>query len=131
MTDDTHTLVVTVDDPDSLYEEGREAIDRLADGCPAETPPTVSFANEEQLTTVFDAETYELLHTIRTEHPETNAALARTVDRPEAAVSAQLDTLASLGVVRLDDHDDGTHPVFPYNDLTVRLFHGDETRAAP
>lgn len=129
MTDDTHTLVVTVDDSDSLYEDGREAVGRLADGRSVETPPTVSFANEEQLTAVFDAETYELLRAIRTDHPATSAALARTVGRPEPAVSARLDTLASLGVVRLDDG--GTRPVFPYDDLVVRPFHGDETHATP
>ncbi|MEZ3116454.1 winged helix DNA-binding protein [Halobaculum sp. MBLA0147] len=135
MTHDTRTLIVTVGDPDDTYADGREAVERLAEGDAVDEPATVRFATSDQLTAVFDAETYELLRTIRSERPATTAALAARLDRTERAVARSLDTLASLGVVRLRETDDGRRPVFPYDDLVVRpLASGDdhaETTAAP
>ena len=113
-------LHVTVEPDDGeLYERGRAAIDRLARGESVTEPPTVSFASPDQLTDVFDANTYELLRVIRDHHPESIRGTARLVERDVKNVHERLTTLEGLGVIRFEDTGRARRPVFPYDGLVV------------
>lgn len=118
--DPTDVLVVTIDDDGSLYEAGRDAIDRLSRDEPVPEPPTVTFASADQLATVFNERTYRLLRVIRTEAPTSIRETARLVDRDVKNVHEELTTLEALGVIRFEADGRAKRPVFPYDDLVIR-----------
>lgn len=119
-------LLVTIGDGESLYEEGRAAIEALRDGESIETPATITFANEQQLSDVFNARTYALLRVIRDDHPESIRATARLVGRDVKNVHEELTTLEALGVIRFDDEGRSKRPVFPFDDLVISPFPHEE-----
>jgi predicted transcriptional regulator len=123
---DSDHLLVTVSDEETLYEEGHEAIKRLAAGKPVEKPATVTFTDEEQLSDVFDGPTYTLLRVVRDCEPTSIDETAELLGRDVEAVRAKLTTLEALGAVRLEGDDQSKRPVFPYDDLLIRPFAGDE-----
>jgi len=126
---DTNVLVVTIGDGNDTYEEGREAIRKLADGRGVDAPATVTFRDEEQLSDVFDGRTYALLRTIREERPESIRETARLVGRDVKNVHGELTTLEALGVIRFEEHGRSKRPVFPYDDLLIRPFEPEESDA--
>lgn len=134
MTDATNVLVVTIDDGETVYEEGRTAIQTLKDGEPVEQPPMVTFANEEQLSDVFNERTYTLLRVIRAEAPASIRETARLVERDVKNVHQELATLEALGIIRFEDDGQAKRPIFPYDDLIIKPFSpdsGDTVTVAP
>ena len=134
MTDDKSVLLVTIGDGGDLYEDGREAIQKLTDGKPVERPATVTFANAKQLSDVFNERTYTLLRVIRDETPSSIRETARVVGRDVKNVHEELTTLEALGVIRFDEDGQSKRPVFPYDDLVISPFphdDGDTAAAAP
>ena len=134
MTDDKSVLLVTIGDGDDLYEDGRQAIQKLTDGKPVERPATVTFANAKQLGDVFNERAYTLLRVIRDEAPSSIRETARVVERDVKNVHEELTTLEALGVIRFDEDGQSKRPVFPYDDLVISPFphdDGDTAAAAP
>jgi len=130
MTDDKSVLLVTIGDGDDLYEDGREAIQKLTDGKPVEQPATVTFANAKQLSDVFNERTYTLLRVIRDEAPSSIRETARVVERDVKNVHEELTTLEALGVIRFDEDGQSKRPVFPYDDLVISPFPHDDSDTA-
>ncbi|ELZ18958.1 hypothetical protein C478_00730 [Natrinema thermotolerans DSM 11552] len=127
----TNVLLVTIGDADGLYEEGREAIRTLRGGESVDRPATVTFANERQLSDVFNERTYALLRVIRDEDPESIRETARVVGRDVKNVHEELTTLEALGIIRFDDDGQSKRPVFPYDDLIISPFAHDSSDSAP
>jgi predicted transcriptional regulator len=123
-------LVVTVGGGEALYEDGLDAIQKLKRGASLDDPATLSFANEQQLSDVFNAHTYKLLRVVRDEHPESIRATARLVDRDVKNVHQELTTLEALGVVRFEDDGNARRPVFPFDDLYISPFRPDRGSAS-
>ena len=113
------TLVITVDDESSAYEEGLDAIRQLKDGRPVEQPAIVRFPDASQLTDVFNERTYALIRVIRDERPASIRETARLVGRDKKNVHEELTTLEALGVIRFEDDGRAKRPVFPFDDLVV------------
>lgn len=124
-------LLVTVGGGRDLYEEGRQAIDRLERGEPVEQPAKVTFADEKQLSDVFDNEAYTLLRTIREREPSSIEETARLAEYDEATAREKLTTLEALGVVRFETDEQSKRPVFPYDDLLISPFTGDSGDTTP
>lgn len=124
-------LLVTVGGGRDLYEEGRQAIDRLERGEPVEQPAKVTFADEKQLSDVFDNEAYTLLRTIREREPSSIGETARLAEYDEATAREKLTTLEALGVVRFETDEQSKRPVFPYDDLLISPFTGDSGDTTP
>ncbi|MFC6941161.1 hypothetical protein ACFQE8_14495 [Salinirubellus sp. GCM10025818] len=134
MPDSTNVLLVTVDDDHDPYEAGIEAIQQLKAGEAIDQPATIRFANESQLTDVFNERTYTLLRAIRDETPGSIRETARLVGRDKKNVHEELTTLEALGVIRFEADGRAKRPVFPYDELVVTpLARGssDGTPAAP
>ncbi|WP_435176487.1 hypothetical protein [Halorussus sp. AFM4] len=134
MTDTTNVLFVTIGDDEGLYEEGLEAIRTLRDGESIDQPATVTFANAQQLSDVFNERTYTLLRVIRTEQPDSIRETARLVGRDMKNVHQELTTLEALGIIRFDEDGQSKRPVFPYDDLIISPFardNGDTAASAP
>lgn len=62
---------------------------------------------------------YELLQTIKHDQPESVRALARMVDRDKGAVSRDLATLCSAGVVTYEENGRAKRPVLAQEHLVV------------
>ncbi|OLZ39697.1 hypothetical protein A6E15_01275 [Natrinema saccharevitans] len=127
----TNVLLVTIGDADGLSEEGREAIRTLRGGESVDRPATVTVANEQQLSDVFNERTYALLRVIRDENPESIREMARVVGRDVKNVHEELTTLEALGIIRFDDDGQSKRPVFPYDDLIISPFAHDGGDSAP
>lgn len=97
-----NVLLVTVDDDHDPYEAGIEAIQQFEAGQAIDQPATIRFANESQLTDVFNERTYTLLRTIRDETPGSIRETARLVGRDKKNVHEELMTLEALGVIRFE-----------------------------
>ena len=129
-----NVLLVTIGDADELYEDGLEAIRTLRGGESVDRPATVTFANEQRLSEVFNERTYALLRVIRDEEPESIRETARFVGRDVKNVHEELTTLEALGIVRFEAEGQSKRPVFPYDDLIISPFAhdmGDTAPAAP
>ncbi len=134
MTDNENVLVVTIGNDEGLYERGLEAIRKLKGGDPVEDPATITFANEKQLSDVFNERTYTLLRVIRAEDPESIRETARLVGRDVKNVHQELATLEALGIVRFEEQGRAKRPIVPYDDLVISPFASeasDTTAAAP
>lgn len=134
MTSERNVLYVTIGDGETLYEAGLEAIRALEGGEPVEQPATLTFADEEQLSDVFNERTYTLLRVVREEEPGSIRETARMVGRDVKNVHQELTTLEALGIIRFDERGQAKRPVFPYDDLVISPFShddGDATAAAP
>ncbi|OAQ52191.1 hypothetical protein HTG_11260 [Natrinema mahii] len=127
----TNVLLVTIGDADGLSEEGLEAIRTLRGGESVDRPATVTVANEQQLSDVFNERTYALLRVIRDEDPESIRETARVVGRDVKNVHEELTTLEALGIIRFDDDGQSKRPVFPYDDLIISPFAHDSSDSAP
>ncbi|QCC59267.1 hypothetical protein NP511_12640 [Natrinema thermotolerans] len=130
----TNVLLVTIGDADGLSEECLEAIRTLRGGESVDRPATVTVANEQQLSDVFNERTYALLRVIRDEDPESIRETARVVGRDVKNVHEELTTLEALGIIRFDDDGRSKRPVFPYDDLIISPFAhdgGDSASATP
>ena len=134
MTDNTNVLLVTIGSGETIYDDGLDAIQKLTDGQSIDTPATVTFADEKQLSEVFNERTYTLLRVIREDHPESIRETARLVDRDVKNVHQELTMLEAVGVIRFVDEGRSKRPVFPYDDLVISPFDhtsGDPAAAAP
>ena len=123
---DKNILVVTIGDGTEIYEDGLNAIRKLRDGEPVDQLAIVTFANEQQLTDVFNERTYTLLRIIRDEDPTSIRETARLVGRDVKNVHAELTTLEALGVIRFEEEGRSKRPVFPYDDLIISPFTHDD-----
>lgn len=117
----TDTLLVTVEDSETVYESGKDAIEKLAAGESVEQPDTISFPDLSLLFDTFDPRTVELLETIRSEEPESIRATARAVERDPKNVHEELTQLSRLGAIKFEQDGRGKRPIFPYREVVIDL----------
>ena len=140
MTTDTHAddhnvLVITVrQDGESLYDEGRDAIEALDRGEAVEQPDSVTFPNETMLAQTFTEQTLGLLRVITDAEPESIRETARLVERDVKNVHEELAHLEMMGVIHFAEEGRSKRPVFPYDELVISVSFGhrsnDETDSA-
>ena len=140
MTTDTHAddhdvLVITVrQNGESLYDEGRDAIEALDRGEAVEQPDSVTFPNETMLAQTFTEQTLGLLRVITDAEPESIRETARLVERDVKNVHEELVRLETMGVIHFAEEGRSKRPVFPYDELVITVPFGqhsnDETDRA-
>ena len=122
--DDTttsETLLVTVQSDDSLYRDGRDAVDRLSRGEAVDDPDRFAFESSELLFETFNPRTMALLETIAEADPESIRQTARLVERDVKNVHEELTELERLGVIRFNTDGRAKKPVFPYEEIVISL----------
>jgi len=122
--DDTttsETLLVTVQSDDSLYRDGRNAVDRLSRGEAVDEPDRFAFESSELLFETFNPRTMALLETIAEADPESIRQTARLVERDVKNVHEELTELERLGVIRFNTDGRAKKPVFPYEEIVISL----------
>lgn len=115
------TLLVTVQNDEEAFEEGRETIARLERGETVEEPDTYSFPDVETLFETFTPQTMALLEAIATHNLESIRETARHVDRDVKNVHGELTELARQGIVEFVDDGNAKRPVFPYDEIVINL----------
>ena len=133
--DDRDVLVITVrQDDESLYEEGRDAIETLDRGETVEQPDSVTFPNETMLAQTFTERTLGLLRVITDAEPESIRETARLAERDVKNVHEELARLETMGVIHFAEEGRSKRPVFPYDELVItvpfRQHSNDETDPA-
>ena len=133
--DDHDVLVITVrQDGESIYEEGRDAIEALDRGETVEQPDSVTFPNETMLAQTFTEQTLGLLRVITDAEPESIRETARLVERDVKNVHEELARLETMGVIHFAEKGRSKRPVFPYDELVITVLFGqhsnDETDPA-
>lgn len=133
--DDHDVLVITVrQDGESIYEEGRDAIEALDRGETVEQPDSVTFPNETMLAQTFTEQTLGLLRVITDAEPESIRETARLVERDVKNVHEELARLETMGVIHFAEEGRSKRPVFPYDELVITVLFGqysnDETDPA-
>lgn len=120
--DDRDVLVITVrQDDESLYEEGRDAIEVLDRGETVEQPDSVTFPNETMLAQTFTERTLRLLRVITDAEPESIRETARLVERDVKNVHEELARLETMGVIHFAEEGRSKRPVFPYDELIITV----------
>jgi len=122
--DDTttsETLLVTVQSDDSLYRDGRDAVDRLSRGEEVDDPDRFAFESSELLFETFNPRTMALLETIAEADPESIRQTSRLVERDVKNVHEELTELERLGVIRFNTDGRAKKPVFPYEEIVISL----------
>jgi len=122
--DDTttsETLLVTVQSDDSLYRDGRDAVDRLSRGEAVDEPDRFAFETSELLFETFNPRTMALLETIAEADPASIRQTARLVERDVKNVHEELTELERLGVIRFKTDGRAKKPVFPYEEIVISL----------
>jgi len=117
----SNTLLVTVDSNEEFYEKGHEAIERLKRGEAIEEADSFSFPNVDLLFETFNSQTMGLLETIAEEEPDSIRETARLVDRDVKNVHQELTELERLGLVQFEQESRAKRPVFPYDEVMIRL----------
>ena len=129
--DDATTLRVTVETDEQFYEEVTTNLDRLERGETAESTPTLSFQNYDDLMTTFTPTTLDLIGTVRSEQPASMNEAARAVGRDVKNVHEQLTRLESLGVIYFAEEGQSKRPVVWFDDLVIDIPFDEETEAPP
>jgi predicted transcriptional regulator len=129
--DETTTLRVTVETDQQFYEEVTANLERLERGESAESTPTLSFHNYDNLMRTFTPTTLDLLATIRREQPASMNEAARAVERDVKNVHEQLTRLESLGVIYFAKEGQSNRPVVWFDDLVIDIPFGEETETPP
>jgi predicted transcriptional regulator len=129
--DDATTLRVTVETDEQFYEEVTTNLDRLERGEAAESTPTLSFQNYDDLMRTFTPTTLDLLATIRREQPASMNEAARAVGRDVKNVHEQLTRLESLGVIYFAEEGQSKRPVVWFDDLVIDIPFDEETETPP
>ncbi|GAA0464766.1 hypothetical protein MUK72_19210 (plasmid) [Halococcus dombrowskii] len=120
--DNRDVLVITVrQDDESLYEEGRDAIEALNRGETVEQPDSVTFPNETMLAQTFTERTLGLLRVITDAEPESIRETARLVERDVKNVHEELARLETMGVIHFAEEGRAKRPVFPYDELVITV----------
>jgi predicted transcriptional regulator len=129
--DRENVLLVTVrEDGESVYEEGRAAIEALDRGEPVEQPDSVTFPNETMLAQTFTERTLRLLRVITDADPESIRETARLVERDVKNVHEELARLETMGVIHFAEEGRSKRPVFPYDELVITVPFGRSDDAA-
>jgi predicted transcriptional regulator len=129
--DDATTLRVTVETDEQFYEEVTTNLDRLERGEAAESTPTLSFQNYDDLMTTFTPTTLDLIGTVRSEQPASMNEAARAVGRDVKNVHEQLTRLESLGVIYFAEEGQSKRPVVWFDDLVIDIPFDEESEAPP
>lgn len=122
------TLRIRVESTEQFHDEVLDDLEALEAGEVTEDKYVVSLPDEQALSRVFNERNLQLIRTIADEDPESMRETARLVGRDIKEVSRNLNELAQLGVVRLEDEGRAKRPVVWYDeiDLTVSV-HSDST----
>jgi predicted transcriptional regulator len=129
--DDATTLRVTVETDEQFYEEVTTNLERLERGEAAESTPTLSFQNYDDLMTTFTPTTLDLIGSIRHEQPASMNEAARAVGRDVKNVHEQLTRLESLGVIYFAEEGQSKRPVVWFDDLVIDIPFDEETETPP
>lgn len=122
------TLRIRVESTEQFHDEVLDDLEALEAGEVTEDEYVVSLPDEQALSRVFNERNLQLIRTIADEEPASMRETARLVGRDIKEVSRNLNELAQLGVVRLEDEGRSKRPVVWYDeiDLTVSV-HSDST----
>ena len=128
-----NVLLITVrEGGESVYEEGRAAIETLDRGEPVEQPDSVTFPNEALLARMFTEQTLGLLRVITDTEPASIRETARLVERDVKNVHKELTRFEAMVVIRFVEESRSKRPVFPYDELVIDIPFGDtETETPP
>lgn len=122
------TLRIRVESTEQFHDEVLDDLEALEAGEVTEDKYVVSLPDEQALSRVFNERNLQLIRTVADEEPASMRETARLVGRDIKEVSRNLNELAQLGVVRLEDEGRAKRPVVWYDeiDLTVSV-HSDST----
>lgn len=122
------TLRIRVESTEQFHDEVLDDLEALEAGEVTEDKYVVSLPDEQALSRVFNERNLQLIRTVADEEPASMRETARLVGRDIKEVSRNLNELAQLGVVRLEDEGRSKRPVVWYDeiDLTVSV-HSDST----
>jgi len=121
------TLVVTVQPSVEFHDDVRSAIQTLENGERAESSPTVSFGNYDELMETLTPRVLDLIEAIRREEPGSINEAARVVDRDVKNVHEELARLARLGIVYFEAEGQRKRPVVWFDELVINLPFDPET----
>lgn len=110
-------IKITVKDRKQVFKEFAETWERVKKGERLPFHQEVSFQNIDTLRKVLTDKRIELLHVIKEKHPESIYEAAKLVNRDLKSVHTDIQVLAELGLISLEEQHDERKRVRPMVDF--------------
>ncbi|MFC7156181.1 hypothetical protein ACFQPA_12080 [Halomarina halobia] len=119
--DATTTLTVRVEPVEQARDRIRARLEAIDQGAAPEDRSVLILKSEADLARVFSEKNMELIRTIAEHEPASMRETARLVGRGIAEVSANLNELEALGVIRFEQDGRSKRPVIWYDEIDVEI----------
>ncbi len=109
-----NSITIKIQDEETFWNESAEEAQRIDDGAQQFSDNVLVFTSIDQMRSVLTEKRLELLRTIRRDEPNSIYALAQQTGRTPANVNQDVQLLADLGLIQLEEQNDARNSIAPH-----------------